>query len=588
MPELKTLQDFYDPTRAGVQALSMLQMQQHMALQQQNQAAQQKNMEIDNLQKMLQTTDPMQSYAIQKKINDHHGIETPPVDEYYANLPYKKRLEGAKQLGKAAGIATDDNVGALIEHSGPLQKEIGNALALGPLEKAKAQELELKMQEHHALKANTDIQLNALVPMMSQLKVSIAQSEPHVSALAAIQQKYEKDAKSVGITKAAEMRRESILLNPELQQFSDMRMQRLPQYQKNVQELETQLAAMQADGELMSMGSKPIPEGHSIHTIAANVDATVARLALEKAKLAFAKDPSAANIEALRNFQSGLESKIARLNEKVQGSQDSLDIRRDAQHETARQHQVAEARTAAVGNAQVAWMESGGNLSTAHRYAKQFGVRVDEVTKAAEDPNRTTSTVNVNSYAPASVEAQRDYMKGARTTYDQLKQAQPLLDNIDRAKALIPKAKGFMGTGGETLLEAAKFLNNRAGMSVNTEGVKSAEELRSRIFFNIMDNLKKMDAQPSQQQQQIMQESLGKLGTDPTALPAVLDAYADVVKGKVEQYNEDVAGAEKRGVKFPYDPTIRLRTGKAPSKDTGSLSESEQQELDALRKRYGR
>lgn len=196
---------------------------------------------------------------------------------------------------------------------------------------------------------------------------------------------------------------------------------------------------------------------------------------------------------------------------------------------------------------------------------KYRNVQADEVRKAEFDPNRPHSnvTTNVNSYTPASVEAQKDYIKGARGTYDQLKQAQPLLDNIDRAKALIPKAKGFMGTGGETLLEAAKFMNNRVGLSINTEGVKSAEELRSRIFFNIMDNLKKMDAQPSQQQQEVMQNSLGKLGTDPTALAAVLDAYADVVTGKVDQYNQDVSDAEKRGVKFPYNPTIRLKARQA-------------------------
>jgi hypothetical protein len=167
---------------------------------------------------------------------------------------------------------------------------------------------------------------------------------------------------------------------------------------------------------------------------------------------------------------------------------------------------------------------------------------------------------NVNAYAPASEEAQRDFIKSTRVTYDQLKQAPSFLKNIEAAKALIPGAKGFMGTGGETLLEATKFLNNRLGMSISTEGVKNAEELRSRIFFNIMDNLKKMDAQPSQQQQEVMRESLGKLGTDPTALPEVLDAFADVIKDKVSLHNEEVAGAVARGVKFPYDPTIKLPT----------------------------
>ena len=169
-------------------------------------------------------------------------------------------------------------------------------------------------------------------------------------------------------------------------------------------------------------------------------------------------------------------------------------------------------------------------------------------------------------YMPASEEAQKEFMKSTRLTYDQLKQAPATIQSIEKAKALIPGAKGFMGPGGESLLGAAKFLNNRLGMSINTAGVKDAEELRTRIFFNIMDNLKKMDAQPSQQQQQIMQESLGKLGTDPNALSAVLDAFADVMRDKVALHNEEVQGAIGRGVKFPYDPLIKLGAKPPPPK----------------------
>lgn len=178
--------------------------------------------------------------------------------------------------------------------------------------------------------------------------------------------------------------------------------------------------------------------------------------------------------------------------------------------------------------------------------------------KTATHPKAAQQQVSVNAFLPASEEAQRDFMKSTRTTYDQLKQAPVLLKNIEAAKALVPQAKGFMGTGGETMLEAAKFLNNRLGTNINVAGIKGAEELRSRIFFNIMDNLKKMDAQPSQMQQMIMQDALGKLGTDPNALPAVLDAYAEVIRGKITIHNQEVVGAVARGVKFPYDPTIKV------------------------------
>jgi len=205
----------------------------------------------------------------------------------------------------------------------------------------------------------------------------------------------------------------------------------------------------------------------------------------------------------------------------------------------------------------------------------QFKIGVDASGKQVRVPytgavNRATSTVTapvdvrVNAYVPASETAQAEYMKGARTTFEALRNAQPTLDNIEKAKALVPGAKGFMGTGGEPLLAAASFLNNRLGTSISTAGVTDAQELRSRLFFGILDNLKKLDSQPSQQQQMALQQALGSIGTDPTALPRVLDAFADSIRTKVDLYNQDVTSAEQRGVKFPYKPQISLRP-RAPS-----------------------
>lgn len=165
---------------------------------------------------------------------------------------------------------------------------------------------------------------------------------------------------------------------------------------------------------------------------------------------------------------------------------------------------------------------------------------------------------NVNSFLPASEEAQRDFIKKASGRYDQLQSAPTLLQNIEEAKALVPQAKGFMGPGGQNLLDAAKFLNNRLGMQVNTEGVKSAEELRTRMFIQVMDNLKKMDAQPSTYQQRVMEDAFGNLGTDPNALPKVLDVFGDIVRGKVGQHNAEITSAISRNVKFPFDPLIKL------------------------------
>jgi len=179
--------------------------------------------------------------------------------------------------------------------------------------------------------------------------------------------------------------------------------------------------------------------------------------------------------------------------------------------------------------------------------------------------DRSTSNVSqnvsnkVDTFVPASETAQKEFMQETRVTYNALKNAQPTLDNIEAAKALVPTAKGFMGTGGEPLLLAASFLNNRLGTKIDTKGVTDASELRSRLFFGILDNLKKLDSQPSQAQQAVMQEALGNLGTDPNALGRVLDAFGDSIRTKVDLHNIEVSNAETRGVKFPYSAKITLK-----------------------------
>jgi hypothetical protein len=174
------------------------------------------------------------------------------------------------------------------------------------------------------------------------------------------------------------------------------------------------------------------------------------------------------------------------------------------------------------------------------------------------------TNVKVNTYLPASEEAQRDFMKSTRATYDTLKQSPAMFANIEASKKLIPSASVFMGTGGEGMKAAASFLNNRLGMSVNTEGVKTAEELRSRLFQGILANLKKLDSQPSERQQAALEQALGSLNTDPNALSDVLDSYADTVRNNIDTHNAEVQSAVSRGVKFPYDPIIKV-----PVKATG-------------------
>jgi hypothetical protein len=169
---------------------------------------------------------------------------------------------------------------------------------------------------------------------------------------------------------------------------------------------------------------------------------------------------------------------------------------------------------------------------------------------------------NVYAYTPASVQAQQDFVKAAADERKVLRNAPDTLVNIDAAKKLIPTAKTFMGKGGEPLLAAASFLNNRLGFGISTEGVTDATVLRTRLFEGILDNLKKLDSQPSQEQQRVLSEALGNLGTDPAALEQILNRIGETVRSRVDRFNTDVTDAETRGIKFPFTPQIKLPTPK--------------------------
>jgi len=159
--------------------------------------------------------------------------------------------------------------------------------------------------------------------------------------------------------------------------------------------------------------------------------------------------------------------------------------------------------------------------------------------------------------------------------------------NLRRA-AELSKTEGrkYMGTGGQAFLSAAKFLKNRLGIDVNTKAIVDAEEARTTLFQNVLNNLRKLDAQPSQQQQFIMQEALGNLDTDPDALPRVVQVYEDVIRGRVEQHNREFAEMKANpnlANAFPYSLEIKLPErvaaapppSGAPATDPAALAKAE-------------
>jgi hypothetical protein len=201
----------------------------------------------------------------------------------------------------------------------------------------------------------------------------------------------------------------------------------------------------------------------------------------------------------------------------------------------------------------------------------EFGKPFDELTQAeakaidtllesrgVKKASAGAAQTNVNAFTPASVEAQKQFIQDVAKERSVLRTAPDTIKNIEAAKKLIPTASTFMGKGGEPLLAAASFLNNRLGFGISTQGVTDATVLRTRLFEGILDNLKKLDSQPSQEQQRVLSEALGNLGTDPAALEQILNRIGETVTDRVDRYNTDVTESEARGIKFPFKPQITL------------------------------
>lgn len=204
----------------------------------------------------------------------------------------------------------------------------------------------------------------------------------------------------------------------------------------------------------------------------------------------------------------------------------------------------------------------GGILSTIDPYTgKEIGKVDYSATEQAARRAGAPST-KIQNWVPASETAQTEFIKEFRDTYKQLKTAPTDIANLRRA-AELSKTEGrkYMGTGGQAFLSAAKFLKNRVGIDIDEKAIAAGEEIRTVLFQNVLNNLRKLDAQPSQEQQRIMQEALGSLDTDPDALPRVVQVYEDVIRGRVEQHNREFAEMRANpnlANAFPYSLEIKL------------------------------
>ena len=180
--------------------------------------------------------------------------------------------------------------------------------------------------------------------------------------------------------------------------------------------------------------------------------------------------------------------------------------------------------------------------------------------KKLSAPNMTAIT-NVQAFEPFANKVQSKLGEGLVENYQALKNIPTQIKSLEKAAELAPKS--FAGSMAEQKLATVKFFNNNLGTNIAPDKVKNTEELRSALFTNVMENLKKLDASPSQQQQQILQQSMGSIGTDPSAIPRVVEVYKQILVDKAMQHNMQVKQAQEGPAKlqYPYDISIPLNQG---------------------------
>jgi hypothetical protein len=172
--------------------------------------------------------------------------------------------------------------------------------------------------------------------------------------------------------------------------------------------------------------------------------------------------------------------------------------------------------------------------------------------------NASSQKINVQNALPFQEQIYTDTGKALIGDFNTLKSIPSQVKQLDRVAELAPKS--FAGSAANAKLEGAKFLNNNLGLNIAPNKIVATEELRTVLFTNIMDNLKKMDASPSQEQQRVMQASLGNIGTDPAALPAVVNVYRQILVDKANEHNRRVGQTIEKGFKYPYDITVNVPT----------------------------
>ena len=171
--------------------------------------------------------------------------------------------------------------------------------------------------------------------------------------------------------------------------------------------------------------------------------------------------------------------------------------------------------------------------------------------------------------AKGKMEGNSKLIRGLSAEYDSLSQLENTITAIQKARRLNGKmtkdgfkagnASMYQGSFADTKLAVAKFASENLGITINPQGISDAQELTSVLFTNVLDNLKKMDASPSEAQQRMLAKAMGTTESTPEALEMILKFWEGNMISKIGNYNKKVNSlTDEQKEMLGHQRTIRV------------------------------
>jgi len=633
MPDVKSLTDFYDPTRSMMLGLQMVQGQQHLALQQQGLDQQGKNLEIDNLRQAALTAiqeNPMAAPALYNKYMERVGGE--PVKDpaaFIANTqPFYEQLRYAPGSAESqAATATINRMGASTQKrsreeferellqegntqlsvlsGGSSDPAAGFALSKSGEGQRVAYQREFDPQKQAQLAANQD-NLERLAGIKSELRplitlglqASAAQEEltPILAQITEEKGQYDRDVKNYGLTKAQGLRTDRRQSQPELQNYLDRAKQSIPQIEAEITQVKQLRQQTLEQATHLAAGTKPQTEQDNLHVLVGETKAQALHLQYLQAKLALAKDPAnLSKAAAVQQVAQQMDARTLQLHE----AQTSLNVSRDAQQETARQHAAGEKLTSVTNEAQrlfAALHESEQTSQAASHIAEQMktqhGVDVgtEDILKGIKKPNQPLVNVKLEDslakeIGPMMAESRTGAL-GAIETLDTVGRARMAIDkgmvNVGPTATIrqkVGQVAQMLGVGGKDNEE--QIVNTRNVIrSLGQFSLAARKQLKGQGQVSDFEGKLLIKAESGEIEDMTIPELKSFL--------AVTDRLARR-QYDLHQHNLKTMKANPKVSEIaPFYEVPEAPTARAQPAPAGTLSMDEQAELDRLRKKYGR